>query len=212
MEITSLTRYKGTTYEMELDGERKLYLHIDIITDFGLAKGMELERQELRKIIYASNFRRAYEYALYRLDYRDYSAEEIFQKLVQTYKNEKLCLDVIRKLAAAGIINDRRYAEKLGRRYVEGKKYGYRRAKREMRQKGLAEDLTEDILRQYSGLFEENLAELLNAKYSRFLTDSSDRKSVEKAKNALVRFGYGYDEINKAVKEYFERGSTDYAY
>ena len=88
MKITSLTQYKGTTYEMELDGDRKLYLHIDIITDFGLAEGMEIDRPNLKKIVYASNFRRAYEYALYRLDYRDYSAEEIFEKLVQTYKNE----------------------------------------------------------------------------------------------------------------------------
>lgn len=212
MEITSLTQYKGTTYEMELDGERKLYLHIDIITDFSLAKGMKLERGELRKIVYASNFRRAYEYALYRLDYRDYSAEEIFDKLVKTYKNEALCLEVVKKLARAGIINDKRYAEKLGRRFVEGKKYGYRRAKREMRQKGLDEDLIETVLQQYADLYEENLTELLNAKYSRYLTDSSDRKSVEKAKNALVRYGYGYDEINRAVKEYFERGNTDYAY
>lgn len=204
MKITSLTQYKGTTYEMELDGERKLYLHIDIITDFGLAKGMELERQELKKIVYASNFRRAYEYALYRLDYRDYSAEEIFEKLMQTYKNESLCLDVVRKLARTGIINDKRYAEKLGRRFVEGKKYGYRRAKREMLQKGLDEELVETVLNQYGELYEENLTHLLNSKYSRFLTDSSDRNSVEKAKNALVRYGYGYDEINRAVKEYFE--------
>ncbi|MBO5163512.1 MAG: RecX family transcriptional regulator [Ruminococcus sp.] len=204
MEITSLTQYKGTTYEMELDGERKLYLHIDIITDFGLAKGMEIDRPKLKKIVYASNFRRAYEYALYRLDYRDYSAEEIFEKLVQTYKNESLCLEVVKKLAKAGIINDKRYAEKLGRRFVEGKKYGYSRAKREMRQKGLDEELVENVLQQYGELYEENLSELLNTKYSRFLADSSDRKSVEKAKNALVRFGYSYDEINRAVKNYFE--------
>lgn len=204
MEITSLTQYKGATYEMELDGERKLYLHIDIITDHGLAKGVKLERQELKKIVYDSNFRRACEYALYRLDYRDYSAEEIFEKLMQTYKNESLCLEVVRKLARAGIINDKRYAEKLGRRFVEGKKYGYRRAKREMLQKGLDEELVETVLNQYGELYEENLSHLLNSKYSRFLTDSSDRYSVEKAKNALVRCGYGYDEINRAVKEYFE--------
>ncbi|MBQ9139362.1 MAG: hypothetical protein IJX61_01985, partial [Ruminococcus sp.] len=99
MEITCLTHYKGKTFEVEIDNERKLYLHIDIITDFGISKGMEIERTELRKIVYASNFRRAYEYALYRLDYRDYSAEEIYEKLLETYKNEALCLEVVKKLA-----------------------------------------------------------------------------------------------------------------
>ena len=46
MEITSLKKYKGTTYEVELDCERKLYLHIDIIADYGLKSGMQLERDD----------------------------------------------------------------------------------------------------------------------------------------------------------------------
>lgn len=204
MEITSLSHYKGKTFEVEIDNQRKLYLHIDIITDFGIAQGMEIERSELKKVIYASNFRRAYEYALYRLDYRDFSAEEIYEKLLETYKNEALCLEVVKKLARAGIINDERYAEKLARKLVESKKYGYRRAKREMMQKGLAENTVCGALKQYADSFEENLAALLRGKYSRYLTDDTDRKSIEKAKNALVRYGYGYDEINRAVAEYFE--------
>ncbi len=204
MEITSLSHYKGKTFEVEIDNQRKLYLHIDIITDFGIAQGMEIEHAELKKVIYASNFRRAYEYALYRLDYRDFSAEEIYEKLLETYKNEALCLEVVKKLARAGIINDERYAEKLARKLVESKKYGYRRAKREMMQKGLAENTVCGALKQYADSFEENLAALLRGKYSRYLTDDTDRKSIEKAKNALVRYGYGYDEINRAVAEYFE--------
>ncbi len=204
MEITSLSHYKGKTFEVEIDNQRKLYLHIDIITDFGIAQGMEIERSELKKVIYASNLRRAYEYALYRLDYRDFSAEEIYEKLLETYKNEALCLEVVKKLARAGIINDERYAEKLARKLVESKKYGYRRAKREMMQKGLAENTVCGALKQYADTFEENLVMLLRGKYSRYLTDDTDRKSLEKAKNALVRYGYGYDEINRAVAEYFE--------
>ena len=46
--------------------------------------------------------------------------------------------------------------------------------------------------------------ELLETKHSRYLTDSSDRKSIEKVKNALVRYGYDFSDINRAVKEYFE--------
>lgn len=208
MEITSLKKYKGTTYEVELDYERKLYLHIDIIADYGLRSGMQLERDELKKIIYASNFRRAYQYALYCLDYRDYSAENIYQKLVKTYKNESLCLEVVKKLARAGIIDDSRYAEKLARKLVETRKYGFRRAKRELLMKGLSDNVAEEALEQYRSAFGENLAELLRTKHYRLLSDSSDRKSIEKVKSALVRYGYGFDEINQAVKEYFENADN----
>lgn len=204
MKVTNVSRYKGTTYEVEIDDSRKLYLHIDIITDFSVRTGMELERDELRKIVYASNFRRAYQRALFLLDYRDYSAKEMTEKLVKTYKSEALCGAVLNKLKENGFIDDERYAEKLARKLVEIKKYGFRRAKRELMQKGIEQFTAEDALADYEYTFEENLAELLKTKHSRYLTDSSDRKSIEKVKSALVRYGYDFSEINRAVKEYFE--------
>lgn len=204
MEIIRLKQYKGKTYEVELDTERRLYLHIDIIVDFGLRTGMQIERDELKKIIYASNFRRAYEYALYCLDYRDYSAEEMYRKILDTYKSEKLCRDVIKKLTGAGIIDDSRYAEKLARKLVESRKYGCRRAKREILAKGISEETADEALEIYNDMYSENLMELLKKKHYRYLTDRTDRKSIEKVKNALVRYGYGFDEINSAVREYFD--------
>lgn len=209
MKVTSLQKYKGSTYEVELDYERKIYLHIDIIVDFSVKTGMELDRAELREIIYASNFRRAYQYALYRLDYRDYSAKEMTDKLVQTYKNEALCLAVVEKLKKVGVIDDVRYAEKLARKLVEVKKYGYVRAKRELKFKGIGEFIAVDALEKYSESFGENLMSLLETKHARYLTDKSDRKSVEKVKAALVRYGYGFDEINRSIKEYFENYEAD---
>ena len=208
MKITNVSRYKGTTYEVEIDESRKVYLHIDIITDFSVRTGMELERDELRKIIYASNFRRAYQRALFLLDYRDYSAKEMTEKLVGTYKNEALCGAVLEKLKENRFIDDERYAEKLARKLVEIKKYGYKRAKREIMQKGIAQFTAEDALECYTESFEENLRELLKTKHSRYLTDESDRKSIEKVKSALVRYGYDFSEINRAVKEYFENSEN----
>lgn len=204
MKFTSIKRYKGSTYEAELDGERKIYLHIDTIADFGLRTGMEIERPELKKIIYASNFRRAYQYALYCLDFRDYSAKEMTRKLTGTYKNEALCRAVVKKLTDSTLIDDSRFAEKLARRLVESKKYGYRRARREIIMKGIDEYTVDDALAPYSSAYAGNIAHLLETKYSRLLTDFSDRKSVEKVKSALVRYGYGFDEINRAVRLYFE--------
>lgn len=204
MKITSIKIYKGTVYEVETDDGKKFYLHADIIADFGICRGMEIDRPELRRIIYASNFRRAYQYALYCLDYREYSAKEMTGKLVKTYRNEKLCIEVVKKLESCGLINDERYAEKLANRYVEGRKYGYRRAKHEIILKGISEYLAEDALESYAETFAENLTHLIQTKYARLLTDAEDRKSTEKVKNSLVRNGYGFDEINRAVREYFD--------
>lgn len=209
MKITSLRQYKGTTFEVVIDNERKLYLHIDIINDFGLSEGSELTRDELLRVIYSSNFRRAYQYALYCLDYRDYSRKEMLDKLIKTYKNEKLCSAVTEKLESAGIIDDRRYAEKLAAKYVESKKFGIRRAKFEMLRKGIPEDIADEYLEPMREIAGENLSYLLKNKYSGLLEDEDDRKSVEKAKSSLVRYGYNYGEINNAVHEYFENAATE---
>ena len=204
MKIISVTRYKGSTYEAELDDGRKLYLHADIITDFGIRAGLETDRVELRKIIYASNFRRAYQRALYLLDYRDYTYSEMYQKLMENYKSAPLCTAVMKRLTEHGFIDDRRYAERMARKLVEVKKYGYRRSKREIMQKGIDQFTADDALEAYSDVYYDNIKELLSTKHSRYLTDREDRKSIEKVKSALVRYGYDFTEINRAVKEYFE--------
>lgn len=209
MKITSLKKYKGSTFEAELDYERKIYLHADIIADFGLREDDELDRERLREIIRASNFRRAYQRALYLLDYRDYSREEMYRKLLENYKSESLCNAVADKLENAGIIDDERYAEKLAVRYVAGRKFGYRRALREIRMKGIGQNTAVDALDPHSEEFEENLMQLLETKYARRLTDPDDRREIEKAKASLVRYGYGFDEINRCIKEYFENHLED---
>ena len=105
--------------------------------------------------------------------------------------------------------DDERYAERMARKLVEVKKFGFRRAKRELMQKGIDQFTAEDALEVYEFTFEENLAELLKTKHSRFLTDETDRKSIEKVKNALVRYGYDFPQINRAVKEYFENSKYE---
>ncbi|MCQ2459437.1 MAG: RecX family transcriptional regulator [Ruminococcus sp.] len=204
MKVISVSRYKGTTFQAVLDDGRTLYLHSDIIADFSVRPEMEINTDELKKIVYASNFRRAFQRALFLLDYRDYSSAEMLEKLTATYKSEKLCSAVIKKLTDNGLINDRRFAERLAQKLVETKKYGYRRAKREIMQKGIDKFTADDALSPYSEMYSENIMHLLKTKHSRWLTDESDRKNIEKVKNALVRYGYDFTEINLAVKDYFE--------
>lgn len=204
MEITSIKKYKGSSYEVITDDERIIFVHIDIIHDFGLNIGSEINEDELDQIIYSSNKRKAYQYSLYLLDYRDYSYRELFKKLENTYKNEDLCFEVMDKLVSLGMINDRRYAENLARKYIEVKKFGIQRAKHEMYNKGIMGDTADKALEPYLDCIEENIIELLNKKYIRYLSDPDDRKNIEKAKNSLVRMGYTFDQINNAVNTYFE--------
>ena len=142
--------------------------------------------------------------ALKLLEYQDRTEKQLCDKLKEGGFPPFAVSEAVAYVRSFHYIDDERYAEKLARRMVEIKKYGFRRALREITLKGIDKFTAEDALAPYSGTYAENLMHLLNTKHYRYLTDIEDRKSVEKVKSALVRYGYGFDEINRAVKEYFE--------
>ena len=196
MIITSLEKYKGSTYEVTVD-KQKIYLHKDIILDFGIKVSKEISEEKLEEILEASDKRRAFERAMYLLDYRDYSYRELFGKLSESYE-EDICFYVLNKLAGLGFIDDRRYARNLARKYVEVKKYGFYRASNEMRRKGLSRDIVDEALSEYDEKIHDILTELIMKKYYDSL---EDRDKLRKMKNALVRQGYSFDEINTVIRE-----------
>ena len=195
MIIDSVKKYKGTTYEVVIDGNR-IWLHKDIVSDYGLAYKKEISEEKYTDMLLASDRRRAVERGMYLLDYRDYSYKELFKKLSENY-DEEICYYAVDKLVSLGIINDRRYAENLARKYIEVKKYGFYRASNEMYRKGIDRELVDEILEVYRDSTSDRICELINKKYHDCL---DDRDKLRKMKNALVRQGYSFDEINTAVR------------
>ncbi len=197
MKITSLEKYKGKTYQVDFDNNDTYFWHFDIICEYHLKEGMEIPQSAVEDIVFSNEFRKAKERALYLLDYRDYSYTELFEKLEKNY-SEDVCYKVMERMVELGTIDDRRYAERLAMHYSEVKMFGYYRASAEMRNKGIPKEIIEETLSEYEDTVYERLFELINKKYYRYL---DDEKGVKKVKNALVRYGYSYDDINAVLEE-----------
>ena len=118
---------------------------------------------------------------------------------------EDAVMAALEKLTRYGFLNDAAYAEQLARHYVEGKKFGLRRAEYEMRHRGLSQEDIDDALSAYNNAeqISAQLLELLQKKYARYLTDPDDRKASEKVTAALVRRGYTYQQIRYAIEDYY---------
>lgn len=145
--------------------------------------------------------------AMYLLGGRDYSRRGLYEKLLNNY-SEETCEAVAEMMCEYGYIDDARYAGRLAKTYIEGRKYGARRAKIMMRQKGLEDDTIEKALSAYSGgAIEEQLADLIEKKYADrlFLEGLEGKKEQQKVIAALARRGYGYGEIKEAVELVRER-------
>ncbi|MBR6044347.1 MAG: RecX family transcriptional regulator [Ruminococcus sp.] len=195
--ITNIEKYKGKTLRIDLAQGEPVFLNSSVVSDKGLQKGMELTDAQWAEVIYANELRRARERALYLLDIKDYSYIMMFKKLRENYP-EQICYDVCDRLAEHGMINDRRYAASLARRYMEIKRFGYFRAVQEMKLKGLSKELIDEALEPYldSDSVRERICELVRKKYMRRL---GEEDGVKKVKNALVRQGYSYSDINAAL-------------
>ncbi len=196
--ITSIEKYKGSTMRVDFDEGEPLFINVDVLNEYHLQKGMTMPEPAVAEIIHANDFRRAKERALYLLDERDYSYIELYKKLERNYP-EDICLEVCNRLSEIGCINDRRYSERLAEHYCITKRFGLRRAREEMRKRGISNDLITEALYPYEDTIPERIAELIDKKYARYLTDE---KGVQKVKAALVRQGYSFSEVNKALAEY----------
>ncbi|NLZ46264.1 MAG: regulatory protein RecX [Clostridiales bacterium] len=198
LKIDLVEKYKGSTYKVELSTGEVYFWNVEIILDCHIKTGTEISQEDLDEAILANEYRKARERALYLLDYRDHSYVELFKKLEKNY-SEETCYKVMGRMVELGVINDNRYAERLAEKLTNVKKYGYYRAKQEMYLKGLDKELIENCLAEYADDTLSRLSELVEKKYARKIVG---RDSLNKVKNALVRNGYSYSDINKVLDEY----------
>ena len=208
--ITSIEKYKGSTMRVDFDEGEPLFINVDVLNEYHLQKDMTLPESAVLEIVHANDFRRAKERALYLLDERDYSYIELYKKLERNY-DEDICLEVCNRLSEIGCINDRRYSERLAEHYCVTKRFGLRRAREEMRKRGISNELITEALYPYEDTVPDRISELIEKKYARYLTDE---KGVQKVKAALVCQGYSFSEVNKALSEYeyedeIEEGEED---
>lgn len=186
---------------VEIEGrEEPEFLNLEIINMFSIKAGASLPLSAWEQIKGEDLYRKARERALYLLDYKDYSYIDMFNKLMQNYP-EDTCYRVMDKLVEIGCINDRRYAEGLARKYVDVKKFGRYRAVREMKGKGLTNEVIDEALEPYNDGWYDRCRELTEAKYTRYLDDD---KGINRVKNALVRNGYTYDVVNEVIRDIME--------
>lgn len=198
LNIISVEKFKGSTYQVNFDEGEPAFINSEIIAQYNIKGGVSIPESAWNQVVYANEFRRARERALYLMDYRDHSYIELFKKLEKNY-DEDICYDVIDSLVEVGIVDDRRYAENLAQRLMEVKRCGYYKAVQEMRQKGISKELANEILTEYEDTTHERLKDLIESKYARRLEDED---GIKKVKNALVRNGYSYKDVNAALEDY----------
>lgn len=200
MKILSIVRDKQHLSKITLSCGDELLLDCDTVIDNSLFEGMEIDCQALAVLQHESDFKRAKSRAFFYLDKTDYSEKAIFDKLKKAGFAENICAEVLAYLCEIGIVNDRRYAERLANRLLEAN-----RSKREIINKlylkGIPLNLAREVLGEADIDEESQVRALVERKYAYKL---QDKNNYNKVYAALIRKGFSYSAVRGALKKYIE--------
>ena len=201
MKVTAIKPDKKHLTKLLLDEDSEIFIDNDVFCESGITIGSHITEEELKKLKYESELSRAKSRALWYLDRMDYTEKALYEKLLKAGFGKRASAAVIARLCELGVIDDRRYAERLAERLKETN-VSKREAMHKMLLKGLSYDLIKEILDSDETDEEEKIKNLLEGKYARKLTEE---KGTEKVYAALVRKGFSYSAVRTAMKNYTEQ-------
>ncbi|WP_416201183.1 MAG: Regulatory protein RecX [Thermocaproicibacter melissae] len=198
MMLTAVEPRRKGLVALYIDGEKAVDLDAEVYLKSGLKPGDELDDEQLRNLIAASDARRAEQKAMYLLGFRAHSEKELARKLSRTVPREA-AEKVAARMAELGLVNDEEYARTLARELFARKHYAAGRVRMELMRRGISPELAQEAVEEARTDPQEAIRELVERKYERYLGDEKGRR---KTVAALQRLGYQWDDIRCVLNEF----------
>ncbi|MFT7560075.1 MAG: regulatory protein [Flavobacteriales bacterium] len=137
--------------------------------------------------------------AIYYLSRREYSKQELLDKLYRKYGNTSFTEKLLNDLETDGLQDDERFTEVFVR-YRIGQGKGPMKIQQELKQKGISGELVDTYLDFDESYWVERAKELLDRKFSALSCD--DLKAKAKKVRFLVSRGFSYSCVISAIDHF----------
>lgn len=202
-----LTRIEAQVHDPErvslyLDEAFAFGIHVDLVLQFALKKGMVLTEGVQRALLEADQPLRARQKALQFLALKPRTEHEIRERLRQDEISAHVIEDVLVVLRERGFVNDEAYAKSFAESRLQSGTLGPRRVADALRQKGVDRNVIEDALREEKRTADPatSLADLAQRRWDQLHREQDARKRSKKVFDFLVRRGFSFDDAREAVK------------
>lgn len=142
---------------------------------------------------------RAIKYLLKVIKIKDFSEKELFEKLANKGYSDKAAEKAVKHLKESGLIDNRKFAAGLVRRFSDDKPTGKYIIMKKLKDKGIQQDDFEPYLKDINELD-------LARKYIQKKLYKIKGKTGEEAKKFIYRSlmsrGFSYDSVEKILNEY----------
>lgn len=173
----------------------------DVLIKFQLKKGLELDDFSLMEIHYQDDIRKSYNSAVAYLAKRMRSVKEVRDFLLKKEIEDPVIHEVIHKLVQQKYLEDQEYAFAYVRSQINTTDKGPDLIQLELKDKGIEKSMIEIALKEYSDDQQFEKAAKLCEKFVQKNTKDSNKVIKKKMENMLLRKGYSFDIIHKAVNE-----------
>ena len=198
MKITKISPAIKTEgrYNIYVDDKYSFSLDEVQLASLNLKKNDEIDAEQLDQLKSESDFGKNYVRALDLISRRPRSQREIRDYAFRKQWTKSNTERVIERLLERGYLDDAKFAEIFVRSRANLRNYSTKRMKLELRKRGVASDIVDQVLTD-SENFDENAAlkNLIAKKRNRY---DNEQKLIA----YLARQGFSYDKIKSALSDY----------
>ncbi len=198
---------------ISLDSGESYWLHRDDLTDSGFKENQEYDSDAFFHLIRLRQYPRALNLAVSMLARRICSKEEIRQKLLHHRYTSEVTELVLYKLEKEHLVNDEEFCNQWIR-YRLSRKYGLSVIRRELKMKGISEEMIRASFQKLDpDAPQDNALSLAEKCWKKIRLDENVYKNRQKVISYLIRKGYDWDTAReaceKAEKEIIKNSCTD---
>lgn len=205
--ILSVKAGKADKVHIYIDGEYRMTCDSSFWYSEKWHNLKDINEQELTELEAAVSSRRAFLTGANLLSRRLHSKKELYLKLLQKYPKEA-AQSACDRLEELLMLDDEDFALRYAKELYERKKYAPRRIEQELKLKGISSEIAQNAVSALDKEDYNRIILLLNTKYQ---TNLTTEKGIKRTVNALLRMGYSYSDIKKALDEVgTETESEDY--
>ena len=188
-------------HQLFLDDKPFVVLPANLVENFGLRIGLEIESQTIEKLIAADEAMRAKNYALGLLRENIYSKTQMERQLEREGFREQTIKTIIMELINSGHIRDRLFAEKWVQRRLKSNPRGRTVLKQELIDKGVDTKTAEQVLAEVKVEDEARLALQIAQKQSQKYKNLPAHVAKRRLHGFLARRGFESETILQIIEQ-----------
>ncbi len=193
--IEEIKRNKKS-YTIVVNGETLKNINIEVALSYAIKEG-EMENEKYREFLKENEKQNAKAYLYSMISRKSRTIKEARERLYQKGYHKEAVEYAINTVSSYGYLDDEAFAENFIENAIKNK--GTFRIKRELKERGVSQDVLENAVKEIDHVEEEERA-LASAK--KYLKGKSleEEKTKEKLFRHLVSRGYSYEIIKRVMR------------